>query len=136
MSLYYVEHYRTDSVRIRRGVLREDGLGSVHARYPAGELMTRPLLFQGRRLEINYATSAAGSVRVEIQDAAGQPLPGYALSQADDIYGDELRRVVSWPRTSDVSKLAGRPVRLRIRLQDADLFSLQFRQPGPSEEHR
>lgn len=127
MSLYYIEHYRTDSVRIRRGVLRVDGLVSVHAGYPVGELVTRPLVFRGDRLAVNYATSAAGSVRVEIQDAAGEPVAGYAMSECAEIYGDELCRVVSWAGTADVSKLAGRPVRLRIRLQDADLYSFRFR---------
>jgi hypothetical protein len=127
MSLYYVEHYRTDSVRIRRGVLREDGLVSVHARYPEGEMVTRPVVFEGRRLEINYASSAAGSVRVELQDARGKPLPGYELERCPEIYGDQRNRTVSWAGTIDVSKLAGQPVRLRIVLRDADLFSFRFR---------
>ena len=127
MSLYYIEHYRTDSVRIRRGVLRVDGLVSVHANYPVGELVTRPLVFKGSRLELNYATSAAGSVRVGIQEVSGQPIPGHAVGECEEIYGDELCRVVSWAGNSDVTELAGRQVRLRIRLQDADLYSFRFK---------
>jgi len=127
MSLYYIEHYRTDSVHIRRGVLRVDGLVSVHARYAAGELVTRPLVFEGRRLEINYASSAAGSVRIGIEEPSGQPITGYAVGECEEIFGDELCRVPSWAGNSDVSGLAGRPVRLRIHLQDADLYSFRFR---------
>jgi hypothetical protein len=32
----------------------------------------------------------------------------------------------SWKNGSDVSSLAGNPIRLRFRLKDADLFALQF----------
>ena len=32
----------------------------------------------------------------------------------------------SWMNGSDVSSLAGKPIRLRFRLKDADLFALQF----------
>ena len=32
----------------------------------------------------------------------------------------------AWKNGSDVSSLAGKPVRLRFRLKDADLFAFQF----------
>ncbi|MFA6111765.1 MAG: VCBS repeat-containing protein [Candidatus Latescibacterota bacterium] len=127
MSLYVVEHYRTEDVRIRRAVLREDGIASLHAGYEGGEAVTRPLLFEGSRLVLNYATSAAGSVRVELQDGSGRPLPGRELSQCPEIYGDEIERVVAWDSGAEVGRWAGGPVRLRFRLIDADLFSFRFR---------
>ena len=126
MSLYYIQNYRTESVRIRRGVLRVDGLVSVHAPYAGGEFVTRPIVFEGDRLVINYATSAAGSLRVEIQDALGKALSGYAMNDCAEIYGDHLDRAVTWGGKADVAKLAGKPVRLRIAMKDADLYSLQF----------
>lgn len=127
MSLYYIEHYRTDSVRIRRAVLREDGFVSVHAPYDGGELLTKPLVFSGNRLAINYATSAAGSIRVEVTDAAGKPVPGFAAKDAAEIFGDQTDRLVTWQGPADLSQLAGKPVRLRFIMKDADLFSFQFR---------
>ena len=127
MSLYYIEHYRTDSVHIRRGVLREDGFVSVHAPYAGGELVTRPLVFSGDRLVINYATSAAGSLGVEIQDAGGKPFAGFGFEDAAEIYGDQTDRVVTWKGGPDVGALAGQPVRLRFVMKDADLYSLRFR---------
>jgi hypothetical protein len=126
MSLYFVEGYRTDDVRIRRGVLREDGLVSVHARFDGGQFVTRPLVFAGNTLTLNCSTSAAGSVRVELQDFQGHPISGYALGDCEEIYGDELARIVSWNNYADVSSLAGRTIRLRLELRDADLFSLRF----------
>ncbi|NUQ64982.1 MAG: hypothetical protein HUU20_21165 [Pirellulales bacterium] len=127
MSLYYVEHYRTGSVRIRRGVLREDGLVSVHAPYAGGELVTRPVVFTGKQLAINYATSAAGSVRVEILDTGSKTIAGFGPGDAAEIYGDQPERVVAWKQGADLSGLAGKPVRLRFFLKDADLYSFRFR---------
>jgi len=126
MSLYYIQNYRTDSVRICRGTLRVDGLVSVHAHYAGGEFLTRPIVFQGERLVINYATSAAGSLRVEIQDVRGKVLPGFAMSDCREIYGDHLDRVVTWRGASCIARLSGEVVRLRIEMKDADLYCLQF----------
>ena len=90
-------------------------------------LSAAALTFAGQELEINYSTSAAGSIRAEIQDAIGQPLPGYTVDECAEIIGDEIRRVVVWKHGSDVSPLAGKPVRLRFAMKDADLFSIRFR---------
>ncbi len=76
---------------------------------------------------LNYATSAAGSIRVEIQDANGQAIPGYALGQSPELYGDQIDHVFQWQNGSDVSGLVGRPIRLRFVMKDADLYSLRFR---------
>ena len=72
------------------------------------------------------STSAAGSVLVEIQDATGNPMPGFALRDCVEIVGDELDRTVQWKAGADVSKLAGKLVRLRFVLKDANLYALQF----------
>ncbi len=135
LSFYVSEAGRQpDGNRLRRYTLRVDGFVSVRAPLSGGEFTARLLVFKGRRLEINVATSAAGSVRVEIQDADGRPIPGFALADCHAQYGDELDRVVSWKSGTDVGQLAGRPVRLRVELKDADLYALRFveRDGGPS----
>ncbi len=82
--------------------------------------------FAGKALELNYRTGAPGFVRVEIQDAAGMPVPGFTLDECPEIIGDEIERTVAWTQGADVSRLAGRPVRLRFAMKDADLFALRF----------
>ena len=84
------------------------------------------MTFTGKRLSINFATSAPGGIRVEIQDAAGKPIPGYTLAEADELIGNEIDRSVSWKGKEDVGPLAGKPVRLRFVMKDADLYSLRF----------
>lgn len=98
----------------------------MNAAYAGGELLTKPLKFAGRTLTINFATSAVGSVRVEIQDAAGKPIPGFAAADCLEAIGDEIERTVRWKEGEDVSSLAGQPVRLRCVMKDADLFALRF----------
>ena len=84
-------------------------------------MIAKPLRFTGNRLEINFSTSAPGFMRVEIQDANGKPFPGFSLSECREIVGDKIGRVVSWTYGSDVSELAGKPVRLNLAMKDADL---------------
>ena len=106
-------------------VVRPHGFGSVRAGYGGGELVTRPLLLEGDALRLNYATSAAGSLRVEVQDESGQALPGFGLEEMDPVFGDQLDAPVAWKAGGDLSGLRGRPVRLRVVLQDADLFAVR-----------
>jgi hypothetical protein len=133
MSVYWTEHYRTADTRLRRGTLRTDGFVSVHAPCEGGEFVTRPVTFSGSRLVLNYATSAAGSVQVEIQDVDGLPIEGYRLADAPALYGDELERIYAWKGGPDVGPLAGRPVRLRFVMTDADLYAIRFRVPQRKE---
>jgi hypothetical protein len=48
------------------------------------------------------------------------------LAEADETFGNELDRSVTWQGSTDVSQLAGTPIRLRITLSDADLYAIKF----------
>jgi len=127
LSLYAGESYWTGtSSELRRYTLRIDGFVSVRAPMAGGEMLTRPLLFQGKCLVLNFATSAAGGIRVELQTPEGKPIEGFTLADSDEIFGDSLERTVTWKGGADVAKLAGSPVRLRFVLKDADLYSIRF----------
>jgi hypothetical protein len=128
LSIYSNErYYDGPGVKTRRYTYRIDGFVSVRAPLSGGEFVTRPLIFAGGELVINFSTSAAGSVRVEIQDAQGIPLKGFSITDSAEIYGDEIEHRVTWKGNSNLSKLAGKAVRLRFVLRDADLYSLQFK---------
>jgi hypothetical protein len=127
MSLYKQAHYAQPSGHLVRYTLRTDGFVSVNAPFAGGSCLTKPITFTGRELVVNFSAGAAGSLRVEVQDAAGEPIPGFSLGDAVEQLGDEIERVVTWKSGRDVSPLAGRPVRLRFAMQDADLYSLRFR---------
>jgi hypothetical protein len=137
ISLYATEGYweGTDTA-FRRYTMRVDGFASASAPMAGGEVVTKPLIFEGGNLSLNLATSGAGSLRVEIQEPDGTPIPGYTLADCPEIYGDHLRFVVRWAtKGGDVRDLEGRPVRLRFVLRDADLYSYQFVRWEPEPEY-
>ncbi|WP_298865783.1 GDSL-type esterase/lipase family protein [uncultured Gimesia sp.] len=112
----------------RRYAMRLDGIASVNAPLEQGELTTKPLKFVGNELEINYSTSAAGQILVELQDEHGQPIPDFTIEDCEPIYGDHIARIVKWKNGSDLASLAGKPVKIRFAMEDADLFALKFNQ--------
>jgi len=127
LSIYASEGYWFgDSDELRRLTLRVDGFVSFNAPLAGGELVIRPFCFEGARLILNMSTSALGGMRVEIQEPDGTLVAGHGLQDCDEIFGDEIERVVTWQGSSDVSRLAGKPVRLRFCLRDADLYSFRF----------
>ena len=95
-----------------------------------GELITRPLIFKGDQLVLNFSASAAGSLRVEVlRDQMDVPIEGFTQNDCVEILGDDLERCVRWKSSAELGRLAGVPIRLRFLFRDADLYSFQF-QPG------
>jgi hypothetical protein len=122
-SMYISEHYRWPTNRLRRITVRKHGFASIHA--VAGDVDTKNLTFSGDRLLINFATGAAGTVQVEIQDEDGKPIPGFKGSECTPCFGDELEHEVTWSGGS-IAQFAGKPVRLSFVLFDADVYAFRF----------
>ena len=81
---------------------------------------------------LNIDTSAAGQLQVEILDEENKPILGYTLEDCDQIYtANEINKAVQWNGKSDVGALAGKPIRLRFVMRDADLYAFQFRRYSP-----
>ncbi len=110
-----------------RYTLRTDGFISLRAGAARGEVVTKPLIFAGDALFVNFSTGAAGTLRVEIQDASGQALPGFRLDDCPAIVGDSIEQRVDWKNSPDLGAAAGKRVRLRFEMQECDLYSLRFR---------
>ncbi len=106
--------------------LRRDGFVSLDAGKKGGEFTTPPLIFAGKRLELNLDGSAGGWLQVEIQDPAGNPIEGFTLSKADTLRGNNLAKAVTWGGASDVSSLAGKEVKLRFVMRSMKLYAFQF----------
>ena len=126
MSLYVNQDNAQPTIHLRRYSMRLDGFSSLAAPYSGGEMITKCFTFSGTQLEINYSTSAAGGLAFEIQDENGVPLPGYTMEDADEMIGNEIARIVSWKGKTDVQPLASKKIRLRVRMNDADLFAIKF----------
>ena len=127
ISIYSLESSATNNdARLRRYALRIDGFVSIHAKSQEGVATTKPLTFDGAELSLNVATSAAGFVRVEVLDEEGNVLPDFSADDCDLIYGDSLDRRVSWKGSRDMSNLAGKTIKLRFLMKEADLYSLKW----------
>lgn len=126
MSVFVNQDYAQPTAHLRRYSLRTDGFASLHCPYAGGHAITKPFIFEGRELSLNFSTSAAGGVKIGFEDAAGKAIPGFSIDDAVTQIGNEIDRRVSWKSGTDVSSLAGKPVRLRISMKDADIFSFQF----------
>tara|TARA_B100000029_G_scaffold257597_1_gene254338 strand:+ start:519 stop:2024 length:1506 start_codon:yes stop_codon:yes gene_type:complete len=127
LSIYAPERYwQGPGGVLRRYTLRLDGFVSASAGWKGGRLLTKPLVFAGEELEVNMATSAAGSLRVALQTAAGETIPGLALDDCPPIFGDTVAHRVKWSGGKTLSRMSGKPVRLLFELRDADLYSYRF----------
>lgn len=127
LSMYYSDFLRYPESHLRRATLRTDGFVSVEGPYAGwGEFTTPPLVFTGHQLKLNYHTSGGGSILVELQQQDGRPISGFSLEDCPPIFGDKIDAAVHWKKQSEVRALAGRPVRLRVRLRDAHLYAFRF----------
>jgi len=126
ISIYITEHYRSPSNRIRRFSLPLDRFASIHARAKGGQVITKPFTFEGSGLVLNCSTSAGGMVKVELQDPEGKALPGFELDRCRPVIGDGFELPVVWQDSPSLAGIAGRPVRMRLVLWDADVYAFMF----------
>lgn len=110
-----------EGVYLVRHVIRSDGFISRHAGFDSKLLVTKPFLFKGDTLRINFETSAAGYLKVEILDKTGRLIEGY---ESCEIFGNSIDRKVGFNRK--IKDLEGKPIRLRIVMSDADVYSFCF----------
>ena len=90
-----------------------------------GSFTTRPLVFQGMNLFINFR-SPSGFVKISLLDENGKAISGLTPREADELKGNSVAQMVSWNGNEDVSSHAGKPTRLRFEMMHAAIFGFQF----------
>ena len=126
-SVYAKEAYYTGTgSRVRRFTYRADGLVALAADEKGGEVVTRPIQFTGSKLLLNYRAAPKGSVRVELQDAEGNPIKNFTAADSQSHNGDARDAIAAWNGGSHLASLADNPLRLRFVLNDAELFAFRF----------
>ena len=103
-------------------VLRRDGFASMDAVDSEGTLTTRPVRFSGKYLFVN-ADAKAGELTAELLDADGQVIAPYARSRCTPLRADKTLQPVRWQGATDLSALAGEPVKLRFHLRKGRLYA-------------
>ncbi|MEX2633255.1 MAG: LamG-like jellyroll fold domain-containing protein [Balneolales bacterium] len=121
---------RTHERSVYRLVQRYDGFVSAEAPYEKyGEIVTRPIKFDGNRLVLNIDTDAHGYATVGLLDEDYNPIPGYSFDDAVYINGDFLDIEAEWlDKGKDVSSLQGQNIRVAIKMRGSKLYSIQFQE--------
>jgi len=105
--------------KIWRYTIRLDGFASQSSVYPESVLYTKPFIFEGKDLFINFSTSAYGSMTFTIKDEDGNSISSCPT------FGDSTDRRVRFH--GDLSAFAGKPVTMTVRMFDCDFYSFIFR---------
>jgi len=116
-------------ITIGRAAWRLDGFVSLDAGDEEGVVETVALRLTGNRLIVN-ADASKGYLTVEVLNQGGRLLPGYASRDCIPLRTDAVRYVVRW---KDHDRLkTERPVRLRFRLRNAELYAFKIGGSGSS----
>ncbi len=103
-------------------VLRRDGFASLHANGTLQFMRTCRLRFtHGHYLFIN-ADALRGFVRAQIEDENGVPFTGFAMADCTPVVTDSTKVQMRF-RGGELGQLAGKVIRLRFEMIDADLYS-------------
>jgi len=90
----------------------------MHAGAAEKSIVTKPFVFEGSELRINFATSARGYVYITLETEDGTKL------ESCETFGNSIDRLIHF--NGDLSSLSGMPVTMTVRLLDADLYSFRF----------
>ena len=118
--MYCIEHYWIDpAVDLVRYTIRLDGFVSLHADGNEKTILTKVFTYDGDELYVNFATSAWGYMYFTLIDSDGNRY------ESEEHFGNSTHRRIKIADDA-VKRLSGKPVRLEVRLRDADLYSIQF----------
>ena len=121
---FYVDecHITPVAKPLYRYEIRKDGFACIMAGGDEAVVITKPLMFEGSQLHLNFSGTAYGYMYVDVLDENCNPIS----PESYEVYGDTIDRTVEFPDGSDFSAYAGKKVRLRFRMRDTKLFSMKF----------
>lgn len=119
ISMYAKErHFSMMPAELRRYTIRIDGFVSFNSTYRPCKIVTKPFIFDGNKLSVNFATSAIGYIKIKLT-GEGKEL------NSMEIFGDNIDRTVVF-EDGEIESLAGKPVTMEITMSDADIYSFKF----------
>lgn len=105
--------------------LRPHGWAYLEPTGDTGTLTTVSLRVVGRSLCVN-ADARNGEVRAELIDERDQPLPGYGVADCHPLTSDATFFKMAFRGKTNLKLLSGMPVRIRLHLKKARLYSFWF----------
>lgn len=120
LSEYMLKAYSSTGVLS----LRKDSWIGVEAQNK-GELISRVLEAEECKLFVNAAVRDGGKVKVEVLSPDNKELPDYSGNNAAILTSDRTAAELSWKQGA-LKQLPSVPFRLRISLEKATLYTLDF----------
>lgn len=125
ISMYVKERHRSNKpALLYRHTIRLDGFVSRHAGASEAVVVTKPFILEATKPEINFRTSAAGYIYINMLDECGKQIPGF---ESCEIFGNAVNRPVDFKNKLSLDSLLGSVVRMEIKMLDADIYSFVFR---------
>ena len=115
--------------------LRPDGFVRLEAGEAVAELTTMPFQPRATQFFVNAKTKPDGWVKAEMLDAHGQPLPGRSEADCAPVTGDSTAHPLRWNDDPVSGVNLDCPIRLRIRAQNAALYSLFIAEPDKARDY-
>jgi len=101
--------------------IKQDRYVARTATEGSGEFVTPPLLLDGTKLAVN-ACADRGTLRIEIRNKAGVPLPGFEFTACAPVTTDTIRQEMRWEHP--LEELRGETVLLAFRLEQSSLYAV------------
>lgn len=102
-------------------ILRRDGFASMNAQ-GEGALTTRPVVFSGRHLFVNV-DAPGGKLLAQAVGIDGKPIAPFTFENCEGVRGDTTIGQIKWKGGSDLTALAGKPVRFEFKLERGKLYA-------------
>lgn len=112
--------YEGRPAKLIRYTIRCDGFRSAHAGGCEKILVTKPFMFKGDYLYVNFETSALGYMYFTLVDGEGNRY------ESEETFGNSIERKIYFAE-GVVNSLSGKIVTLEVRMCDSDLYSIVFR---------
>ena len=102
--------------------LRRDGFTSLDAGSSLGTITTRPTIFTGAHLFVNV-DCPKGELKAEVIGEDGNVIAPFTVENCIPVTSDSTLAAITWKNASDLSALAGKPVRFRFTLRRGAFYA-------------
>lgn len=90
------------------------------------DFKSKQFTFTGKNMVINFETREGGILRFGFLDSTGRSIQNFSLNECIPVEGNSFSHTVSWNSGNDLSELVNKPVYLEVKMNKADLYSIQF----------
>jgi hypothetical protein len=129
--MFHKMHWELEPQRAGLGLatIKPDRFVALRAGNEAAELLTHGFNLPSNKVFVNAITGSKGWIRLEILDVDGKPVAGFTEADCTPVAGDSTAHAVHWKGTDAGNTIAGRPVRIRLKAKNADVFSIYSGEP-------